>query len=38
MHHAVSACTLASTGIEPELEALRDRSGSSGLYATARGS
>jgi len=38
MHHAVSACTLAVTGIEPRLEATRDRSGSSNLYATARSS
>jgi len=33
MHHAVSACTLALTGIEPRLEAPRDRSGLSDLYA-----
>jgi len=38
MHRAASACTLALTGIEPRLEATRDRSGSSDLYATARGS
>jgi hypothetical protein len=38
MHHAASACALALTEIEPRLEAPRDRSGSSDLYATARGS
>src|SRR5262245_45620623 len=38
MHHAASACALALTGIEPRLEAPRDRSCSSDLYATARGS
>jgi hypothetical protein len=38
IHRDVSACALALNGIEPRLEAPRDRSGSSDLYATARGS